>query len=214
MAKLQLYTVGNKYITYLFNNVSKHVFTNKGEGDSARKYLGIVLSVNGYNYFAPLSSPKVSDYNIKDGNKVLRKSIIPIIRMTNKRADGSIEFLGTIKLGSMIPVPKSELNKYDVRNETDLQYQILIRKQLRFISRNNKMINKNASVLYRQKTSGKEGPGYINSTFDFKKFENAHDSWIEEHTSESKTEEEQSPADKNPDSSPALQDLQLQTSTE
>ena len=40
------------------------------------------------NYYVPLSSPKNSDYLISNGEKAIRKSIIPIIRITSKNKNG------------------------------------------------------------------------------------------------------------------------------
>ena len=37
-------------------------------------------------YFVPMSSPKDSDYQLAGENKVLKKSIVPIIRMTEKNS--------------------------------------------------------------------------------------------------------------------------------
>ena len=63
--------------------MDKHVFVNKDDSYvHSRKYLGAVLEINDYKYYIPLPSPKDSDYTEDSkGNKIVRKSIIPIIRM-------------------------------------------------------------------------------------------------------------------------------------
>lgn len=50
-----------------------------------RKYLGVVLQIGQYNYYVPMSSPKDSDYQIAGANKVIKKSIVPIIGIVVKK---------------------------------------------------------------------------------------------------------------------------------
>ena len=105
MSELKLYEVSEKYISYI-STVEKNVFSSK-ENDRyhTRKYLGIVYSINGYNYYIPLSSPKNSDYRLENGVQKIRGSIIPIIRITSQSSSGKLELKGTLKLSNMIPVP-------------------------------------------------------------------------------------------------------------
>ena len=58
MIDLALYEISPAYITYL-SSYAPHLFLNKSVGQkNERKYIGIVFTVNGYDYFAPLSSFK------------------------------------------------------------------------------------------------------------------------------------------------------------
>ncbi|MEY8379170.1 type III toxin-antitoxin system ToxN/AbiQ family toxin, partial [Lachnospiraceae bacterium 56-18] len=62
---IKLYEVNPKYIDYLIP-YAPHLFQNKQPGQSnERKYIGIVLIVNGMNYFAPLSSFKAKHEKMK-----------------------------------------------------------------------------------------------------------------------------------------------------
>ncbi len=90
MSKLKLYEVSGEYISYI-STVEKNVFSSK-ENDRihTRKYLGIVYSINGYNYYIPLSSPKSSDYRLENGVQKIRGSIIPIIRITSQSSSGEL----------------------------------------------------------------------------------------------------------------------------
>ena len=64
---IKLYEVNPKYIDYLIP-YAPHLFQNKQPGQSnERKYIGIVLIVNGMNYFAPLSSFKAKHEKMKNG---------------------------------------------------------------------------------------------------------------------------------------------------
>ena len=77
---MKLYEVTDRYINYL-RKFDKRVYDNKENNRKVmRKYLGIVLKINGLNYYIPMSSPKNSDYI----NNEIRKSIIPIIRIISK----------------------------------------------------------------------------------------------------------------------------------
>ena len=151
MSELKLYEISKEYISYI-STVEKNVFSSKeNDRNHTRKYLGIVYSINGYNYYIPLSSPKNSDYRMKNGVQKIRGSIVPIIRITSQSSSGELELKGTLKLSNMIPVPASELTLYDVEHEQDLFYKALIHKEMLFIRKNKNKIVQNAKILYKQK---------------------------------------------------------------
>ena len=64
---IDIYEIKDNYVEYLritkgFNKVyDPKILVRSHE----RKYIGIVLKINNYNYFAPFSSPKKSDYNMQ-----------------------------------------------------------------------------------------------------------------------------------------------------
>lgn len=58
MENLKIYEIENSYIDHLVP-FAPHLFHNKKENQgNERKYIGIILTVNGLDYFAPLSSFK------------------------------------------------------------------------------------------------------------------------------------------------------------
>jgi hypothetical protein len=58
-SELKLYEISEEYISYI-STVEKNVFSSKeNDRNHTRKYLGIVYSINGYNYYIPLSLPKL-----------------------------------------------------------------------------------------------------------------------------------------------------------
>lgn len=128
-----------------------------------------------YSYYIPFSSPKDSDYVFcPDGSRSIRKSIVPIIRMTtDDTPNGGIRLLGTLKLSNMIPVPPSELEPYIISEEKDSRYRRMVKKEYSFITANAGLILKNADIIYKQKTnageyySRKPMPGYLKNTVDF-----------------------------------------------
>lgn len=65
--KLNLYSVSDKYIKYL-REFDDKIYDNKEEiRTHERKYLGVVLTVNEFNYYIPMSSPKKSVKNMDIG---------------------------------------------------------------------------------------------------------------------------------------------------
>ena len=178
MTELKLYEISEKYINYL-KNEEPLVFSAKEDNrNHTRKYLGVVYTINNYNYYIPLSSPKDTDYQIINGKRTIRKSIIPIMRITHKNTDDILELKGTLKLNNMIPVPKSELSLYDAEHEHDTFYKSLIQKELLFIRKNQHKIIQNAKVLYKQKKENSPSIGYLKSTVDFSLLEKKHDEFI------------------------------------
>lgn len=177
MSDIKIYSVSDRYISYLRNDPRlKNVFDNKeGLRSHTRKYLGIVFVHDGFNYFIPFSSPKKSDYTVgNDGSTVIRKSIIPIIRMIAPGAvNGEVELKGTLKLSNMIPVPDTELTPYIISEETDERYRHVVEKEWEFIRANTSLITKSARVLFNQKTrcdelyAEKPAPRYLADTIDF-----------------------------------------------
>lgn len=178
MGKVGIYSVSDRYIAFLRSDPRlRNVFDNKeGVRSHTRKYLGIVFMHGEFHYYIPFSSPKKSDYIFRqDGTREIRKSIVPIIRMTTAdTVSGDLELKGTLKLSNMIPVPSSELTQYRISDEPDLYYKQVVMKEYSYITANIAMILKNASVIYQQKTNAdrlfadKKAPKYIENTVDFK----------------------------------------------
>jgi len=99
MGKIGIYSVSDRYIAFLRSDSKlRNVFDNKeGLRFHTRKYLGAVFMHDEFHYYIPFSSPKDSDYIIRqDGTREIRKSIIPIIRMTTAdTVSGALELKGT-----------------------------------------------------------------------------------------------------------------------
>ena len=88
---IKFYQIENKYIDYLSPH-APHLFHNKQVGQqNERKYIGIILQVNGFDYFAPLSSFKPKHNKMPE--------MIDFIK---------IKKYAVINLNNMFPVPLSE----------------------------------------------------------------------------------------------------------
>ena len=160
-----------------------NVYSNKiNSRTHTRKYLGVVLQIGQYHYYVPMSSPKDSDYQIAGKNKVIKKSIVPIIRIVVKNIDGEKELKGTLRISHMIPVPASELELYDLENGYYISqehcswaphstYKDLVHNEMIFIRKHREKIISNAKVMYKQKASNDTTAGYVKSALDFQALE-------------------------------------------
>lgn len=167
--KLKLYSVNSNYIKFL-RKFDNKVYENKEEKLHGRKYLGVVLSINDFNYYIPMSSPKATDY-IDLENKIIRKDSKTIIRMHYGK-----RLFVTLRISNMIPVPSSVLEPYVLSDERDLKYKEIIQSELRYIDKNSKRIEKYASRLYNNKIKNINAE-YINNTVDFKILESKLKEW-------------------------------------
>lgn len=171
--KLNLYSVSDKYIKYL-RQFDDKIYDNKEEMRThERKYLGVVLTVNEFNYYIPMSSPKKSDY-LDINKKIIRKDTKTIIRIH----EGN-RLYGTLRISNMIPVAITELEPYMISNETDSKYKEVILGELRYIRNNSNKILKFAKTVYNQKIKNID-IGYINNTVDFRLLEEKLKEWNKE----------------------------------
>ena len=118
-----------------------------------------------------MSSPKESDYQIAGGKKVIKKSIVPIMRIVVKNSKGLKELKGTLRISHMIPVPPSELQLYDIENEQDSTYKDLVQNEIIFIRKNQEKILANAKLLYKQKAENDLSAGYVKAALEYKALE-------------------------------------------
>ncbi len=131
---IKLYEIKPDYITYL-SAYAPHLFQNKKVGQkNERKYIGIVFQINGFDYFAPLSS-------FKDKHRLMKESLDFI----------KIKDYAVINLNNMFPVPPSERKYVDIRAERDIHYRSLLLAEYRFIKSIQEKIWKNAQNVYKIK---------------------------------------------------------------
>ncbi len=180
MSELKVYSVSDDYISYL-RGYNPNVYSNKTENRiHSRKYLGVLIHIADYRYCIPMSSPKRTDYQWAGDGLVIKKSIVPIIRMVDKDSKGNKELKGTLRISHMIPVPESELELYDLENELDESYKALVQKEVIFIRKNSEKIIANANLPYKQKTMHVQSVPYVESALDYKSLETLCDTYIKE----------------------------------
>lgn len=80
---MKFYEVDSRYIDYLLP-FAPHLFRNKQAGQqNERKYIGVVLEVNGMKYFAPLSSYKPKHEKMKNGLDFIKVGNYAVININN-----------------------------------------------------------------------------------------------------------------------------------
>lgn len=166
---MKLIEVTDDYVNYMKQFFKSTMLDSKeGIRTHNRKYLGIIISINGNNYFAPLSSPKKSDFS-KD--EKIKKSTSIVLRMI-KKTKTKESLLGTIKLNNMMPVPNSEILPYDLSKEEDIKYKNLVIEELEWIQHNTRKIVRTATTLYylkinENKNKNNKNEKYFNSIMPF-----------------------------------------------
>lgn len=177
---MRLYSISDEYVEFLRKKYPR-IYSNKEDTRiHTRKYLGVVLEIDGYKFYIPLSSPKKHDYKDVDGKKTIRKDSLIVIRMISYK-NGEKELKGTLQIGTMIPVPDSEIELYDVGGEKDKQYRDLITEELIFIRKHKDKIKKSARVLYSKKKASNSDNAVVANCLDFIAVCSECDKWIAEH---------------------------------
>ena len=153
--QLNFYQVDAAYIAYLLKSDRRVPKVDYSAVNAHDKFLcGIVLKVNGNDYFAPISSFRISQ----------RSNII--IKDDNGKNVASIRF------SFMIPVPHEVVTIKRIADEPSQQYRILLNMELRFCRRNANAIYSRARFVYDSVTMKKD-PLMVKNCCDFKVLEAA-----------------------------------------
>ncbi len=156
MKKVKFCRINLDYIKYLHSFDIK-VQYNVDASDAynfRRPYIGIVLKINGFNYFAPLESPKDAHKTMKNNTYLLK---------INKGFNGLIAF------NNMIPVKDSEIVNFNFKDE-DEYYKNLLTKQFAFCNANKELIQTKAEKTYA-KVVDKKDPFTCENSCNFKLLE-------------------------------------------
>lgn len=134
METLCLYEIDPKYIGYL-SQFEEHLFRNRKISQNfTRKYVGVVLKINGFDYFAPLSS-------FKQKHKWLSETIDFV----------KIGMYAVINLNNMFPAPMQTYTKVAIDAIQDKHYKSLVRSEYRIIKQKSALIVANSKVVYDHK---------------------------------------------------------------
>ena len=112
---------------------------------SIRPFVGIVFSINGFQYYAPLTSPKPKHLHMKNQVDFLK---------INRGEWGAVNF------NNMIPVPseclaKVQMKILDTDSAQETAYKNLLSNQLSWCNANRETILKQAQKLYQIITGGR-----------------------------------------------------------
>lgn len=127
--------VDYKYCDYL-RKFDVKVAYNAGIKE-LRPFIGILFTVNDYEYFAPLASPKIKHLTMK--------SNIDFIKIDNGN-------YGVVNFNNMIPVTSKNYQLFDLNtlpsNINELKRQNLLKSQLLWLNKNIKNVKNKAVKLY------------------------------------------------------------------
>lgn len=152
--KLKFYEVDGEYIKYLKENGDDKI-PNIDYKKHKKFFCGVVLTINNFNYFAPVSS-----YN--------KKAHTVFLIMDKDRSTKELKAISSLRFSFMFPCPIEYLEQKDFSKEEE-QYQALLRKELHYCNINREKIRKKANEIYN--LSLKEETRNKFNICDFKKLE-------------------------------------------
>lgn len=152
--KLKFYEVDSEYIKYLKENGDDKIPNIEYEKHK-KFFCGIVLTINNFNYFAPVSS-----YN--------NKAHTTFLIMDKDRKTKKLKAISSLRFSFMFPCPIEYLNQKDFSKE-DEKYRILLRKELHYCNINKEKIKKMANQVYKLGLNEKSRKRF--NICDFKKLE-------------------------------------------
>lgn len=156
MRELGFYTVEEAYVEHLAP-LAPHLFRNaRPEARHSRKFIGVVLEVNGFDYFAPLSSFKPKHAKMKNGLDFLK-----------------VGDYAVINLNCMFPVPDGCCERVDFSKEGDLRYRSLLVAEYGIVRKMQGKIRRNAANLYRHKIENGSSTALAARCNDFAALEKA-----------------------------------------
>ena len=153
---LQIYEVDCGYIDYI-GKYADHLFHNAKQSQSnSRKYIGIVLEVNSFKYFIPLSSFKEKH-----------------TKMCEKVDFIKIKDYAVLNINNMLPVPDGLFERVDIGAVKDIKYRALLQAEYREIKRKRDIILKYSKIVYNHKIRNGDKTPLARRTNDFHILEDA-----------------------------------------
>ncbi len=156
---LRLYNVDPKWCDYLrkFDHRVPYTMDEK----STRPFVGVVFSINEFNYYAPLTSPKKKHLTMKNQ--------VDFLKVNNGK-------WGAINFNNMIPITIENLTPVDLKiaptdNAEEKNYKMLLANQTSWCNSNKDKIISQANQLYDIIVNGKAWEGLAKRCCDFKVLE-------------------------------------------
>lgn len=155
MARLSFYIVDSAYCDFLRKSDPCVPYTM--DKKARRPFVGILLEVNGVNYYAPLSSPKPKHLSMKNQ--------VDFIKI-----DGGA--YGVINLNNMIPIHNNSVTAVNPiiqagDSAAEVTYKNLLANQLTWCNAHKDEIVNKALKLYNTITKGKGYPQLVSRCCNF-----------------------------------------------
>ena len=161
--KLKFYEVDSEYIKYLKENGDDKI-PNVEYKKHKKFFCGVVLTINNFNYFAPVSS-----YN--------KKVHTSFLIMDKDRETNMLKPISSLRFSFMFPCPIEFLSQKDFSKE-DEKYRNLLRKELHYCNINREKIKKQANQVYKLGINEMTRKKF--NICDFKKLEKAYLKFIDD----------------------------------
>lgn len=176
-----LYNVDVDYLRYL-NSIESEVQFSDDKDYGQKPFLGIVILIDEYSYFIPLTSAKRKHakwknvgpahylvYEQVDKDELRKNDIFKSISDTE-----ALKIFAALDIKKMIPVKTGLYSRIDFSSLSDRKYADLLEKEYRFCQKIQDGILVKAKQIYtEQKASGVVHPIYCN----FAKLESACDTY-------------------------------------
>ena len=154
--KLFFYHIKNEYIDYL-KKYQDHIWNNEDKLH-LRPYIGVVIEINNFKYYAPLTSPKAKHIAMKE-------------RLDFIKIEYKGELKAAINLNNMIPVKDENIELVDIENEEEA-YKALLHIERKVIRTKKKTIIDNAKSIYNKVVNyPEENEKLVSICYDFKRLE-------------------------------------------
>lgn len=149
--KLRWYIADKEYVNYLrkFDKKVENIEYNS----KLKPYIGILININNFNYYVPISSAKEKHYKIKEG-----MDFVKIIQ--------NDKIIGVLNINNMIPITDSnvkELKYKDIEEYREFNsdkdkklYIAFLSLELGLINDKMEKIKKNAMKIYNEKINNPE----------------------------------------------------------
>lgn len=178
---LGLYNIETDYLRYL-NEIEPEVQFTQDKDYEQKPFLGILVTIDTYSYFIPLTSGKPKHAKWKNvgpahyliyeqvkKTELRRRDIFKSISETD-----ALKIFAALDLKKMIPVRDGLYSRIDFAALADKKYADLLEKEYRFCQKLQDGILSKVTQIYReQKETGKVYPMYC----DFTKLEHACDQY-------------------------------------
>lgn len=179
---LGLYNIDTDYLRYL-NSIEPEVQFTEEKDYAQKPFLGVIVTIDTYSYFIPLTSGKPKHAKWKNvgaahylvyeqvkKTELRKKDIYKSISETD-----ALKIYAALDLKKMIPVRRELYTRIDFSALSDEKYADLLEKEYRFCQKQQDGILSKVTQIYtQQKESGKVFPMYCN----FAKLEEACDKYI------------------------------------
>ena len=168
-ARFHIYRVDPRYCSYLHDRYDSRVGFNDKDKVS-RPFLGIAFTIDGMDYFAPMSSYKPERHDARKEHAAFMK----------------MEKYGVINICNMIPVPRECLVEVDIHTKEDdseetINHKNLLNKELTWCNRNRGKILRNMHKVYHWVRTRTASPFFQKLCCDFPKLEAGYIAYCEKH---------------------------------